>query len=95
MNGRVVHDLLAADQWAVAHGVADVGPYILRYREPVLQSNEVEGYPHCLRILWPYADEASGALPDPGVSSALEEFEARVCPVLEHDAHAVLGTTSP
>ncbi len=85
MHNQRVQQLVADDTWTLAEGEADTGPYILRFRQPVLKDPETSGYDRCLRIVWIYADENSGALPDDGDSSAMASFEDRVCEALELD----------
>ena len=89
MTVSSVLDLLAADRWTMADVVGPTSG-VLRYREPVLTSTQVAGYPQCLRILWGYEAEGSGALPDPQAGVALEAFEDLLVNALEHDALAVL-----
>jgi hypothetical protein len=83
-------EVLAADRWAMAEGDAAAGPSIIRYREPVLGPEQTEGYPRCLRIVWGYAAEGSGAMPSADTTAALQAFEDRVVDALEQDALAVL-----
>jgi len=85
MRNQRVHQLVTADIWTLAEGEADTGPYILRFREPVLKDSDTSGYDHCLRIVWIYANENSGALPEDDDSSAMATFEDRVCEALELD----------
>jgi hypothetical protein len=85
-----VLQLLSSDRWTVAHGTLDAGPYIIRYREPVLGPGEVGEYTRCLRIVCGYAEDESGLLPDASTSTQLQTFEAILLAVLESGAHAVL-----
>jgi hypothetical protein len=48
------------------------------------------GYEHVLKIVWPYADENTGALPTRADSEQMADFENRFCCAVEHDALAVL-----
>lgn len=83
--------VLTADQWAASDGFVDDAPFIIRFRTPVLRAGEVDGYEHRLSIVWPYADEDSGAMPSDDDSEAMRQFEDRLCMALEHDAHAMLA----
>jgi len=83
-------ELIGADRWAIAEGEGPAGRSITRYREPVLGPDQTAGYPRCLRIVWGYADEGSGALPDSDTTNLLQAFEDRLVAALENDAHAVL-----
>ncbi len=89
-NTSKVAELLKDDRWSVAHGVAGIAPYIIRFRMPVLSPPDTAGYPERLTIFWPYAEESSGALPSDADTAALEEFEERLCAALEHDGHAIV-----
>ena len=88
---RNVHAVLAADTWALAKGKTEVGPSVLRYRTPILGPEGVEGYNRALRILWPYEAQDTGAMPSIRDSSDMDQFEDRLCGVLEIDAHAILS----
>ena len=90
MKSAKVAKLLSDDRWSATDGVTDLGPYILRFRTPVLGPTHTAGYDNLLTIVWPYADEETGALPTISDSEALAEFENRFCNAFEHDAHAVL-----
>ncbi|MFA6544020.1 MAG: DUF695 domain-containing protein [Limisphaerales bacterium] len=82
--------LLSDDIWSLAEGVTDSGPYIIRFRTPVLGPSDTTGYDKLLTIVWPYADVDTGALPTDEQTAALVQFENRLCEAFEHDAHAVL-----
>ena len=88
---RSVYAVLTADTWALAKASAEAGPLVLRYRTPILGPDGVEGYNRVLRILWPYEAEHSGAMPSTNDSADMEQFEDRLCDVLEIDAHAFLA----
>jgi hypothetical protein len=64
---------------------------MIRYRTPVLQPNETGTFARCLRVLWPYAPEGSGAMPSAADSEQMKVFEDRLCYALEHDVHAALA----
>ena len=91
MKPSTPKELLTADVWAVSEIQAPAGAGVVRYRTPVLGPSQTEGYPRCLRIVWGYADEGSGALPDSGTANALQTFEDRLVGALEGDALAVLA----
>ena len=88
--GTRVEQLLQADQWDLAEATGSIGTATLRYRVPVLLAGEAADYDRCLRIVWIYAEEGSGALPDQEALVALEDFENRLCDALESDALGVL-----
>ena len=82
--------LLELDRWTLASGEAPLGACLVRYREPVLSAREVVGYARCLRIVWSYAPEGLGELPDDATSTRLEAFETTLCEALESDHTAIL-----
>jgi hypothetical protein len=90
MTNPKIAQVLKDDRWSVADGHTDTGPYIIRFRTPVLSPPDTAGYPERLTILWPYAEENSGALPSDADTASLEQFEDRLCAALEHYAHARL-----
>lgn len=91
MSSIGVVEALRADKWSVAEVTTESGRALLRYRTPVLAASEADGYVRVLRVLWPYADEGSGEMPDQACSDAMAQFENRLCPALELDAHAYLA----
>ena len=72
-------------------GDSDGMPVLIRFREPLLATTNTQGYEQVLTVLWAYADEGSGALPDEATSAELTSFEDHLCEAFEHDAHAVLA----
>jgi len=91
MRSREVVATLQADTWTMAERTTDLGLGIVRFRTPVLRAGQVEGYGRVLRVLWPYAEEDSGAMPTSADSEAMGEFEDRLCAAVESDAHAYLA----
>ncbi len=85
-----VQDLIAHEQWTGIQGTVETGPYILRFRTPLLEPSQVAGYPRCLRVVWSYDAEGSRAMPDAHTSDQMRIFENRLCAAWEHDALAVL-----
>lgn len=90
MQNENVAQLIIEDVWSLVQGERESGPFLLRYRQPVLQASDVNGYVRCLRIVWAYAAENSGTLPEEHAQSAMNSFENRLCEALEYDALAVL-----
>ena len=92
MNNSKVSQLIKEDIWSsiAREGDEEFGPSLLRFRTPVLGPADTVGYPQRLRILWAYAEEGCAELPSEEETAALEEFENRLCPALEHDDHAAL-----
>lgn len=69
----------------------DTGPFVIRFRTPVVQPGQAGDHRRRLIVCWPYADEDSGAMPSPSDSEAMEVFENRLCDAWERDALAVLA----
>jgi hypothetical protein len=90
MSQSAIQELIYRNRWTVANGEADDGPFVLRYREPILGPGQIAGYGHCLRVVWGYAEVDSGELPDAATTARLNKFEAAMLSVLEQDAVAVL-----
>src|SRR5437879_4321345 len=90
MTASTPRELITADRWALAESAGRAGVALIRFRTPVLHLDQVGGYPRCLRIVWAYADEGSGAHPDAATTDQLQVFENRVVNALENDALAVL-----
>lgn len=91
MKNPAVARIINDDQWTLVEGESEGTPVIVRFREPLLTVSNKSGYGELLTILWPYAEEDSGALPNPEDSEAMEEFEERLFTALEHDAHAIIA----
>jgi uncharacterized protein DUF695 len=85
-----VDDLLQADLWTVAEFGHPLGPAIIRFRRPVLGPSGVEDYRRLVTVVWAYAAEGTGAMPDLATSNEMERFEKHLCEAVQHDAHAVL-----
>jgi hypothetical protein len=90
MAKNKVADALRKDRWTLVEGENDHGPFLLRYRTPVLEPPDTRGYGRILKIIWAYADEGTGALPGAEDSEQMAEFEDRFCEAVEHDATAIL-----
>ncbi len=86
-----IDQLLSHDTWATAEGGPDDAPYLIRFRTPIVEAGEAPGHDHRLSVVWAYAAEGSGALPDDATSAAMAEFENRLCDAWEHDALAFLS----
>jgi hypothetical protein len=87
----LVERLLQHDAWAASDGETDGGPFILRFRTPVMEAGETEGHPRLVVVCWPYAPDGAGAMPDDTTSSAMGVFEDRICAAWECDCLAVLA----
>src|SRR6185369_1810783 len=85
-----VVDVLRNGLWTLLEGEVGTGPFLLRFRTPVLAPPATTGFGHVLKIVWPYADENTGAMPSAEDSQRMAEFENRFCEVVEHDATAIL-----
>ena len=90
IENKYINNLIKNDQWAGISGKTSSGAYILRYRTPVLNNKEIEGYTQLLRIVWIYANENTGALPTETDSVNMEIFENYIITALEEDNLAVL-----
>src|SRR5262245_41153998 len=83
--------VLRHDHWAASDGFLDTGPYILRFRTPVILPGEGGLHQQQLLVLWAYADEGTGAMPDESTSDAMGVFENRLCAAWERDDLAFLA----
>jgi len=90
IENKHINNLIKNDQWAGISGKTTSGKYIIRYRTPILNSKEIEGYIQLLRIVWIYADENTGALPTETDSINMEIFENHIISTFEKDNLAVL-----
>ncbi len=62
---------------------------LIRFRTPVLGGVDMPGYNWRVAVLWPYAEDGSGALPSPLARKEMDVFEERIFEAWGHDAHAV------
>ncbi|HYV38627.1 MAG TPA: DUF695 domain-containing protein [Gemmataceae bacterium] len=85
-----VTEVLRNDRWVGVQGENAAGPFLLRYRIPVLAPSDTKGYEHVLKIVWAYADENSEAMPKVDDSEKMAVFENRFCEAVEHDRTAIL-----
>lgn len=90
MAQNKVIEVLRKDRWTGVEGKNDIGPFLLRYRTPVLAPPDTKGYGRVLKIVWPYTDENTGAMPSDEDSEQMAEFENRFCEAVERDATAIL-----
>ncbi|MEM7261737.1 MAG: DUF695 domain-containing protein [Planctomycetota bacterium] len=86
-----VLQVLERDMWAGADGEDEAGPFLLRFRTPVIGADETGDHQHNLTVLWPYADEDRLELPEDDVSEAMNLFEDRLCAAWEEDGLAFLA----
>ena len=82
--------LVQSDVWGMSHGRVASDPFVLRYRTPLPDPSVVQGYNRVLRLLWAYAGEDAGVMPDAATSHAMIAFENDLCSALEGDLTAVL-----
>lgn len=85
-----VKEILDNDRWTAVEGHNGSSPFIIRYRAPVRICGTMHDYDQLLTVVWPYADENTGALPTPDDSAQMAEFEDRFCEAVESDALAIL-----
>src|SRR5262245_16865605 len=90
MANNKVAQVLRKDRWTGVQSENDVGPFVLRNRTPVLAPPDTKAYSRVLKIVWPYAEENSGAMPSTADSEQMAEFEHRFCEAVERDATAIL-----
>lgn len=90
MKSKVVR-VLEHDHWALAEGTRPVGPFILRYRTPVITAADVGAHVHLVQLVWEFDDPRSGAMPEPGVSETMQTFEDRLCGAWEQGGLAFLA----
>ncbi len=90
MKSKVAR-VLEHDHWALAEGTRPVGPFVLRYRTPVLGAADVGAHVQLVQLVWEFDDAGSGAMPEPGVSDTMQLFEDRLCAAWERDGLAFLA----
>ena len=86
-----VSQVLRHDAWAGSDGIRNGIPFIIRFRIPVVLPDEGGSHDQKLAVLWGYADEGSGDMPDESESEAMGTFENRLCSAWENDALAFLA----
>ena len=90
VQNKVV-EVLRIDRWTAYEGKKSIGPFLLRYRKPVLAPPDTKGYGRALKVVWAYADENTGEMPSAADSEKMAEFENAFCQAVEHDATAILA----
>jgi len=85
-----VCELIERDHWVVREGLAENGLWVLRVRDPLLQPHQTASHPCCIRVVWEYAQQDLGAMPDDATLGRLDAFEDLLCASWESDATAVL-----
>jgi len=90
MPRNKVVQVIKHDHWASSKGEIKIGPFVLRFRTPVLAPAEVADYPQRLSVLWIYAAEHTGAMPGEDDTRRMERYENLLIDALEHDFQAIL-----
>jgi hypothetical protein len=87
----LVRRILEHDTWATSEGTLEAGPFIVRFRTPIVQSGQTGSHRRRLVVCWPYAEAGSGAMPTESDSAAMAVFENRLCDAWEYDGLAFLA----
>ena len=85
-----IEQLLRDDRWTLAELGHPLGPCIIRFRRPVLGPTDVEDFHRLVTVVWGYAAEGSGAMPDAQTSAEMERFENHLREAVQRDIQAVL-----
>ena len=85
-----VEQLLKDDRWSAFELDHPTGPGLLRVRTPVPGPGIVTDHTRLLTVVWAYAEEGGGEMPDPEASAAMGRFENHLCAAVEADALAIL-----
>lgn len=86
-----VLQVLQHDSWAVAEGTNGDDVFVLRFRTPIIRAGEGGSHPQCLTVVWPYAENGSGAMPDADADEAMSSFENRLIEAWEAGGVAFLA----
>lgn len=86
---RTVRSIVEKDTWSLAEGERDRRPFRLRFREGFETPPDLSAFPKLLRVTWTFRGDGSG-FPDAADNEAMEVFENRLVPALEHDFAGVL-----
>ena len=90
MSKQAILSHIKRDAWISISMEFDDVPCLFLHRDPIPADDEIDGYEHLLRVVWTYAEEGSGALPDDGEETDMQEFDDRLCAAWEADGLAIL-----
>ena len=86
---QTIETIVKNDNWAVAEGLHEGKPLVVRFRNEFQNKPDIAGYDRLLIITWNYTERETG-LPDDAESAAMEQFENHVISSFEKDLTAVL-----
>ncbi len=78
------------DEWAVAEGVHNDLPLMIRFRNKLVPNVNVSALPRLIQIYWNYSEHESG-MPSEAESQSMEVFENRLVEALESDISGILA----
>lgn len=84
-----IQQIIENDRWSVAEGTHQGKPLVIRYRGELSKKPDLRGFPRMVRIVWPYAANASG-MPDSAASVNMGVFEDRLMDAVEPGQNAIL-----
>jgi hypothetical protein len=90
MKSKQIANILKKDNWALAEGVHEDKPLVIRFRPDLRMVTDFRGYPLLLEIAWPFDSPDESGLPCEEEVAAMDQFEERILDAYECDAHAVL-----
>ncbi len=76
--------------WTIVTVDYPVGLATIRFRKPVLGPEGVASHSTLLTVVWPYAEEGTGELPDEAIVGDMGRFENFLVDAVEVDGLAVL-----
>ncbi len=89
LNMNELETIVSEDQWAVAEGIHNDLPLMIRFRNKLVSGINVSKHPRVIKIYWEYAEHQSG-MPSKRDSELMEKFENRMVDALESDLAGVL-----
>ena len=85
-----VTQITDANQWAVIVGKVASGTFTVRLRKSALDPDNTARHTFRLSVIWLYAKEGTGAMPDESDDNEMQGFEDRLIEAWEHDHTALL-----
>ena len=90
MKSKQIARVVRQDQWALAQGLHNQKPLVIRYRTGFQDVSDLRGYPSLLHIIWVFEEPDGNGLPGEEETAALDQFEDRLLAAYEFDFHAAL-----
>ena len=79
---KSLETIVKDDRWAVAEGMHNEKPLLIRFRNELQERPDVSAYPKLVKVVWSYSGGRTG-LPDKSTDENMERFENHLVKAVE------------